>query len=153
GLGALSRMESDKRQAAFDAFHDHFKSDPLVLDKWMSLQAMAPTPDTLSRVRKLMAHPSFSLKNPNRVRALVGAFSSGNPLRFHDKSGAGYELLGEVALALDAINPQTAARMVTVFETWRRYGPERQRLMRAELEKIAAKPNLSPNLFEVVTKI
>ncbi len=153
GLGALTRMQSPKRQQALDDFHERFKNDLLVLDKWMGLQAMAPTADTLERVRELMKHNAFSMKNPNRVRALVGAFSTGNPLRFHDKSGAGYALVAEVALALDAINPQTAARMITVFETWKRYDLARQGLIRAELEKIRSHPNLSPNLFEVVTKI
>ena len=153
GLGALSRMQSPKRQQAFDAFHERFKNDPLVLDKWMGLQAMSSAADTIDRVRALMEHPSFSLKNPNRVRALIGAFSSGNPLRFHDASGKGYRLVAEIAQALDPINPQTAARMTTVFETWRRYDPARQTLMRRELESIAARSGLSPNLYEVVTKI
>jgi aminopeptidase N len=124
-----------------------------VLDKWMGLQAMSPQPDTVERVRSLMRHPVFSLKNPNRVRALVGAFAIGNPLRFHDRSGAGYRLLREVVQALDAINPQTAARMAAAFENWRRYDANRQRLMRGELEALAARPGLSANLYEVVSKM
>ena len=88
--------QSRRREAAFSHFHDRFKNDPLVLDKWMGLQAMSPLPDTIARVRALMKHPAFSLKNPNRVRALIGAFAAGNPLRFHDLSGAGYRLVGEV---------------------------------------------------------
>jgi aminopeptidase N len=117
------------------------------------LQAMSPRPETVDRVRALMGHPVFSLKNPNRVRALIGAFAIGNPLRFHDRSGAGYRLVREVVQTLDAINPQTAARMAAAFETWRRYDAERQRLMRAELETIAAAAGLSANLYEMVTKM
>jgi aminopeptidase N len=153
GLAALARMQGSLRDAAFGDFHDRFRNDALVLDKWMGLQAMSPQPDTVNRVRTLMAHPVFSMKNPNRVRALVGAFAMGNPLRFHDRTGAGYRLLREAVQALDAINPQTAARMAGAFEAWRRYDSERQRLMRAELEAIASGKGLSANLYEMVTKM
>ena len=153
GLAALARMAQPRREAAFAEFHDRFRSDPLVLDKWMGLQAMSPLPDTIDRVRSLMTHPVFTMKNPNRVRALIGAFAVGNPLRFHDSSGGGYRLLREVVQALDAINPQTAARMAAAFETWRRYDPERQRMIRSELETIAAGPGLSNNLYEMVSKM
>jgi aminopeptidase N len=153
GLAALARMANPKRDAAFAHFHDRFRNDPLVLDKWMGLQAMSPQPDTVERVRALMSHPVFSLKNPNRVRALIGAFAIGNPLRFHDRSGAGYRLVREVVQTLDGLNPQTAARMAAAFETWRRYDSERQRLMRAELEAIASGTGLSANLYEMVTKM
>jgi len=95
----------------------------------------------------------FSLKNPNRVRALIGAFAIGNPLRFHDPSGSGYRLLREVVQTLDAINPQTAARMAAAFENWRRYDSVRQQLMRSELEAVAARPGMSANLYEMVTKM
>jgi aminopeptidase N len=153
GLAALARMRDPRRDSAFAHFHDRYRNDPLVLDKWMSLQAMSPQPDTVQRVRALMEHPVFSLKNPNRVRALVGAFAIGNPLRFHDRTGAGYRLLREVVQTLDSINPQTAARMAAAFETWRRYDSERQRLMRAELEAIASSNGLSANLYEMTTKM
>jgi len=153
GLAALARMTSPKRDQAFAAFHDRFRSEPLVLDKWMGLQAMSPLPDTIEHVRVLMAHPGFTLKNPNRVRALIGAFAVGNPLRFHDRSGAGYRLLREVVQALDSINPQTAARMAAAFETWRRYDTARQHLIRSELEAIAEQSGLSNNLFEMVSKM
>ncbi len=153
GLAALARMESEKRDAAFDHFHDHFRTDPLVLDKWMGLQAMSPRAETIERVRELMGHPAFSLKNPNRVRALIGAFAMGNPLRFHDVSGEGYRLVREIVAALDSVNPQTAARMAAAFETWRRYDANRQKLMWGELEMIAAQPGLSANLYEMVTKM
>ena len=153
GLAALARTANPRREQAFAHFHDRFRDDPLVLDKWMGLQAMSPQPDTVDRVRALMGHPVFSLKNPNRVRALIGAFAIGNPLRFHDRSGAGYRLVREVVQTLDSINPQTAARMAAAFETWRRYDAGRQPLMRAELEAIAARPGLSANLYEMATKM
>jgi aminopeptidase N len=152
GLAALTRMESPLRDKAFTHFHDRFRADPLVLDKWMSLQAQAPLPDTVASVRALMKHPAFDLKNPNRVRALIGAFGA-NHLRFHDGAGEGYRLLGEVVRALDPINPQVAARLAGAFESWRRYDPGRQQKMRAELETVLAQKGLSPNLFEVAGKI
>ena len=153
GLAALARMDTPRRDAAFAHFHDRFRTDPLVLDKWMGMQALSPRADTMEKVRSLMSHPVFSMKNPNRVRALIGAFAIGNPLRFHDRSGAGYRLVREVVQTLDSLNPQTAARMAAGFETWRRYDAERQRLMRAELEAIASGTGLSANLYEMVSKM
>ena len=104
GLAALTRMESPLRDAAFTHFHDRFRNDPLVLDKWMSLQAGSPLPETVTAVRELMKHPAFDIKNPNRVRALVGAFSV-NHLRFHNADGSGYRLVGEVIRTLDPHEP------------------------------------------------
>lgn len=152
GLAALTRMESPLRDNAFNHFHDRFKNDPLVLDKWMSLQAGSPLPETITAVRELMKHPAFDIKNPNRVRALVGAFSV-NHLRFHSADGAGYRLVGEVIRTLDPMNPQVAARMAGAFESWRRYDPARQELMKGELKAIRDLPGISPNLFEVTGKM
>jgi len=152
GLAALTRMESPLRDAAFTHFHDRFRNDPLVLDKWMSLQAGSPLPETVNAVRALMKHPAFDIKNPNRVRALVGAFSA-NHLRFHSQDGSGYRLVGEVIRTLDGMNPQVAARMAGAFESWRRYDPARQQMMRAELAAIRDLAGISPNLFEVASKM
>jgi len=152
GLAALSRMNSPLRDAAFANFHDRFRSDPLVLDKWLGLQAGSPLPGTIGGVRALMNHPVFDMKNPNRVRALIGTFS-GNHLRFHGRDGEGYALVGDTIRTLDSINPMVAARMTGAFENWGRYDADRQALMRAELEKIAKMPGLSANLYEVVTKM
>ncbi|HVW72449.1 MAG TPA: aminopeptidase N [Rhizomicrobium sp.] len=152
GLAALTRMESPLRDAAFTHFYDRFRSDPLVLDKWMSLQAGSPLPDTVTAVRELMKHPAFDIKNPNRVRALVGAFSV-NHLRFHNADGSGYRLVSEVIRTLDPMNPQVAARMAGAFESWRRYDSNRQERMRAELTAIHGLPGISPNLFEVTGKM
>jgi aminopeptidase N len=152
GLAALTRMESPLRDHGFTHFHDRFKNDPLVLDKWMSLQAGSPLRETPTAVRALMRHSAFDIKNPNRVRALIGAFSA-NHLRFHDADGAGYGLVGEVIRALDAMNPQVAARLAGAFESWRRYDPARQALMKAQLEKILNLNGISPNLFEIASKM
>jgi aminopeptidase N len=118
----------------------------------MALQASSPLPVTIMQVRTLMKHPAFDIKNPNRVRALIGAFSA-NHLRFHEADGSGYALVGEVLRALDSINPQVAARMSAAFENWRKYDDKRQTLMRAELEAMLKQSGLSSNLFEVATKM
>jgi aminopeptidase N len=152
GLASLSRMNSPLRDAAFAHFFDRFRSDPLVVDKWMSLQAGSPLPGTAMGVRALMHHPAFDIQNPNRVRALLGAFSI-NHLRFHAVDGDGYRLIGETIRTLDQFNPQVAARMAAAFENWRRYDAARQALMRAELEQTLKMPGLSTNLFEVATKL
>ena len=152
GLAALTRMESPLRDAAFTHFHDRFKNDPLVLDKWMGLQAGSPLPETVSSVQALMKHPAFDIKNPNRVRALIGAFG-GNHLRFHSADGNGYRLVGQVIRTLDPMNPQVAARLAGAFESWKRYDAGRQALMKAELEAIHALKPISPNLFEITGKM
>ena len=103
-------------------------------------------------MRELTRHPAFSRQNPNRMRALIGAFSQGNPLRFHDPSGVGYALLTDEVLAVDPDNPTTAARLVHPLGAWRRYDAARQALMRAALERILAAPGLSPNTYEMVSK-
>jgi len=152
GLAALTRMESPRRDGAFTHFHDRFKSDPLVMDKWMGLQAGSILPETVLAVRELMKHPAFDIRNPNRVRALIGAFSV-NHLRFHSLDGGGYALVGEVIRQLDPINPQVSARLAGSFESWRRYDAKRQGLMRTQLEAIKALPGISPNLFEIASKM
>ena len=152
GLAALSRMTSKRSDAAFAHFHDRFAHEPLVLDKWMGLIAQSPRPDTVANVRALMKNPAFDLGNPNRVRALVGAFSA-NPLRFHAADGAGYALVGDTIRSLDAINALVAARMAGAFETWRRFDENRQAKMRREMEAMLALPGVSTNLYEVAAKI
>jgi aminopeptidase N len=122
------------------------------MDKWLIIQATSSLNDTLKRVKMLLHHPSFSLKNPNKVRSLIGAFCSGNHVRFHEASGAGYEFLTEQLIAIDPANAQIAARLVGPFINWRKYDTTRQKLIREQLERLAALENLSDDLYEIVKK-
>jgi aminopeptidase N len=150
-LSNLAEVADAHRDAAFAAFYEKWKTNPLVLDKWFAVQARAGAPDTLARVQSLTLHPDFDLRNPNRVRALIGAFT-GNLAIFHAASGAGYKLLADTIITLDAKNPQIAARLTTAMGTWRRYDAARQALMKAELERILARDALSPNTYEMASK-
>ncbi len=151
-LVMLVDLDVPQRGQALAAFHRRWHRDPLVLDKWFSVQALSSLPGTLARVQELARHPDFTLKNPNRVRALVGTFCAGNQVRFHAADGAGYRFLADQVLALDALNPQVAARMVSAFNPWRRFDAGRQAAMRAELERIAGREGLSKNVYEVVSR-
>ena len=151
-LACLKDIEGDDRDAAFKAFYDRWRDDALVLDKWFSLQAMSSLPDTLSAVEALLGHPAFSMRNPNKVRALIGAFCAGNQLRFHDPAGAGYEFLASRILELDALNPQVAARLLAPLGQWRRFDTLRQEMIRNQLERVLAKSGLSRDVYEVASK-
>jgi aminopeptidase N len=151
-LVVLADLDRPQRPVALARFYELWSRDDLVVDKWFAIQARSSLPDTPAEVRALTRHPAFSRQNPNRMRALVGAFAQGNPLRFHDPSGAGYMLLADEVIAIDPSNPTTAARLVQPLGTWRRYDPARQTLMRAQLERILAAPGLSPNTYEIVSK-
>jgi aminopeptidase N len=151
-LTCLVHNRLSKWEEALAAFYHQFENDPLVVDKWFTLQATSPQPETLAEIEALMEHPAFTMRNPNRVRALVGAFAQGNPARFHDLSGAGYAFLAERVIELDELNPQVAARMVAPLSRWRRYDSERQLLMRAQLERIRGQEKLSADVGEIVQK-
>jgi aminopeptidase N len=149
-LQGLVRAEAPGGESALRAFEAHWREDALVMDKWFSIQATVPGDGTVERVRRLMQHPAFSLTNPNKVRALLGAFSMMNPTGFHAASGAGYRLHADQVIALNGLNPQVAARMASAFNAWTRYDEGRQALMRAELERIGATVGLSPDVAEIV---
>jgi aminopeptidase N len=151
-LGVLVDTDCPERAAALAAFYERWREDPLVLDKWFSLQARSSLPGTIEAVRELARHPDFNRGNPNRVRALVGAFAQGNQLYFHDASGEGYRFLADEVIALDRANPQTAARLVQPLGQWKRQDAARQGLMRAQLDRILAAPGLSANTYEMVSK-
>jgi aminopeptidase N len=150
-LTALAGSDAPQRVDALAAFYDRYKCDPLVLDKWFTTQALSTRADTLDAVAALAEHPDFTLGNPNRVRALVGAFAA-NQRAFHSGEGRGYRFVADMILALDPVNPQTAARLVAPLGRWRRFGETRGALMRAELERIVAAPTLSKDVFEQASK-
>ena len=148
-LAVLGSVACREREAALAAFHARWHGDALVLDKWFAIQALSSLPGTGAAVRTLAAHPDFDLRNPNRVRALVGSFSA-NQARFHDPSGDGYRFLAETILALDPMNPQVAARLVSPLGQWRRMEAGRQGLMRGELQRVLDATGLSRNTREMV---
>jgi aminopeptidase N len=152
GLGALSLIGGEPFDRALETFFARWRHEPLVIDKWFAVQGRAPGEDAVGRVLGLTAHPAFDAKNPNRLRALVGSFSAGNPVRFHEPSGAGYRFLADQVLATDTINPSTAARLLEPLGGWRRYGPELQAGMKAQLQRILAQPGLSANVLEIAAK-
>ncbi|WP_040613336.1 aminopeptidase N [Teichococcus cervicalis] len=151
-LRVLAHGSGPARQEALARFHARWKAEPLVLDKWFAIQAMAERDTVLAEVQALADHPDFDLRNPNRVRALVGAFAMGNPSAFHHASGEGYRFLASVVLALDAVNTQMAARIVSPLTDWKRQDAARGAMMRAELERILARPGLSKGTYEKVSK-
>ncbi|MGF7161110.1 aminopeptidase N [Rhodoligotrophos appendicifer] len=152
-LATLARLDRPERDAALEQFYERAKSDPLLVDKWLALQAVGPFPSTLDRVRTLMGHPEFSLKKPNKVRALIGSFAALNPVAFNDRSGRGYVLLADLLLALDPVNPQVAARLAGNFKSWRMLEPNRQALARRQIERVRAGDSLSRDLVEIVGTI
>jgi aminopeptidase N len=151
-LTVLADLDRPERPAALARFFAAWSHDDLVVDKWFALQARSSLPGTATRVRQLTLHPAFERKNPNRVRALVGAFSQGNQVRFHDATGAGYVFLADEVITLDPINPTTSARLVQPLGAWRRHNTARQDLMRQQLERVLAAPNLSKNTYEMASK-
>ncbi len=151
-LAVLVNSDSALREAALDDFAQRWQHDPLVMDKWFTVQALASREQVLDEVVALLEHPSFSLRNPNKVRALIGAFAHANPAAFHRADGRGYRFIAEQILLLDRLNPQVAARLATSFTRWRRYDEPRQALMRGELERIAGSEKISEDVFEIVHK-
>ena len=146
-----SPFEAEKSKA-LEAFAEHFKDNPLVMDQWFSVQAGSGLPGGLQRVKALMQHPAFTLKNPNKVRALIGAFAGQNLINFHAADGSGYRFLADLVIELNALNPQIASRQLSPLTRWRKYDSQRQALMKAELERILASGALSSDVYEVVSK-
>jgi len=150
-LANIANTDCPERKEALASFSEKWKDDPLVLDKWLSIQALSRLPNALEDVKALTRHPSFNIKNPNKVRALIGAFSA-NTVRFHDPGGEGYAFLADHVLTLDPMNPQIAARLVSAFTLWKRYDEKRKALMKAQLERILNAPKLSKDVHEIVSK-
>lgn len=154
-LAALKAAKSADHSSAeqlITEFDANWRHDPLVMDKWFALQACTNNDGAVELVKSLYDHPCFDKSNPNRVRALVGQFTRSNPAQFHRLDGKGYELLADLLIELNDINPQNASRMVTPFMSWQRYDEQRQSLIKTQLKRIAAIENLSDDLFEKVDK-
>jgi len=152
-LSILSQVGGEAYDQALQRFHRKWKDEPLVINKWFALQASSPAPDALVRMADLTANPLFSIQNPNRVRSVYGAFAHGNQVRFNDATGAGYELIANAVIEIDGFNPQVASRLVGAFESWRIFEPKRRALALTALRRVLAKSDLSPDVFEIVSKI
>ena len=150
-LMVLCGLDGIERTNRLIDFYNRYRGNPLVVDKWFSLQAASLHPNAIEHVKALANHPDFTVKNPNRVRSLYMAFA-GNPHAFHAADGEGYRMIADLILALDPINAQTAARFVTPLGRWRRIEPGRAALMRGELERIAASAGLSRDVSEQVSR-
>ena len=155
-LGALavlvnSPFEVEKNQTLAE-FAEHFKDNALVMDQWFSVQAASGLPGGLQRVEALMAHPAFTMKNPNKVRALIGAFAGQNLINFHAADGSGYQFLADQVISLNATNPQIASRQLAPLTRWRKYDNARQALMKAQLQRILDSGDLSGDVYEVLSK-
>jgi aminopeptidase N len=152
-LVLISNLDTAERAAAFDAFHDRWKDDHLVIDTWFAAQAQSTLPSALDRVRDLTSHPLFSYAMPNKVRALIGNFALQNPLQFNRADGAGYQFVAGEVLKIDALNPQIAARMLGCFRSWKSLEPGRRAQARKALQKVAKSETISRDVFEIVTKM
>jgi aminopeptidase N len=142
----------EQRAHALATFAEQFKANPLVMDQWFSVQAASPLPGGLERVKRLMEHPAFTLKNPNKVRALIGSFAGQNLINFHAADGSGYRFVADLVIQLNATNPQIASRQLAPLTRWRKYDSARQALMKAELERVRGSGELSSDVYEVVSK-
>ncbi|MEP7083368.1 MAG: aminopeptidase N C-terminal domain-containing protein, partial [Betaproteobacteria bacterium] len=151
-LVALNDTDSVARAAALSNFRQRWHADSLLLDKWLMLQATSALPDRLPAIAAIWNDPAFDRRNPNRVRALLNAFTQDNWPQFHHESGDAYAFIADSVLNLDPQNPQLAARLARAFDPWRRFDAPRQALMRAQLERIAAAPQLSADVRELVSK-
>jgi aminopeptidase N len=158
-LAALGILVNDPRPAAavlsmqaLESFYNDWHHEPLVLNQWFQVQAACPLPGGLARVRALMEHSAFDIHNPNKVRSVIGVFCNSNPVNFHCEGGEGYRFLADQVLALDKLNPQIAARLLTPLTRWRRFPEQKQHLMKGELARIMSEPKLSSDTYEIVSK-
>jgi len=150
-LSVLAQSEGGERQQALNAFYARWKDEALVIDKWLQVQASSRRPGTLAEVERLVEHPAFDLRNPNKVYALLRAFGN-NHVRFHAADGSGYRFLAEQTRQLDAINPQVASRLARCFDRWRKFDDGRQSHARAALEMLRNHTGLSRDVAEIVER-
>ena len=149
---SLVHHETASSEQVISEFYQQWRDEHLVMDKWFTVQATVPRVSSIARVEKLFEHADFDIKNPNRVRSLLGAFCSANPVCFHDVGGFGYELLGRYIETLDAINPQIASRLCVPLTRWKRFNETRQSLMKTQLQRLIVLPGLSSDVSELVEK-
>ncbi len=150
-LGALANCDCAERGRALEVFYSRWKDEPLVVDKWLAVQSTSRLPSALADVKRLIAHPAFNIRNPNKVYALVGGFR-GNQVRFHAADGSGYAFLADQVIALDAINPQVAARLARGFDRWKKFDPTRQAHARAALERLRGAKGVSKGVLEIASR-
>ena len=150
GLRVITNLDRPERETELEQFYAKWKGDPLVTDKWLSLQATSKRKNTIEDVKRLMQHEAFNKKNPNRIRALIGAFCMGNFVRFHAADGSGYKLLADFVIELDPVNPQIASRLVQAMIRWKRFDIDRQAIICRQIEKIRDAPRCSENTYEIV---
>ena len=151
-LETLAMHDPAGRSDALDDFYKRYADDPLIIDKWLALQAAIPEPETLDRVRALTTHPAFSMANPNRVRSLIGAFAQANHTQFNRIDGAGYDFVADIVLELDPKNPQVAARIVGAFRSWRALEASRRVRAQTTLQRISQAPSLSRDVQDIVAR-
>ncbi len=152
-LETLTMHDRSGRSEPLEDFYTRYADDPLIIDKWLALQAAIPAPETLDRVRALTAHPAFSMANPNRVRALIGAFAQANHTQFNRIDGAGYDFVADIVLELDPKNPQVAARIIGAFRSWRALEAKRRDRARATLRRVSQAPSLSRDVHDIVARM
>jgi aminopeptidase N len=151
-LEVLALHDRPERTQALEDFYRRYADDPLIIDKWLALQAAIPEPATLDRVKVLTTHPAFSMANPNRVRSLIGSFAQVNHTQFNRLDGAGYNFIADVVLELDPKNPQVAARLMGAFRSWRALEARRRAQAEAGLRRVAAAPSLSRDVHDIVAR-
>jgi aminopeptidase N len=151
-LLTLALNNRPEHVAALEDFYGRYADDPLIIDKWLALQAAIPAAGTLERVRTLTSHPAFSMANPNRVRSLIGSFAQANHTQFNRVDGAGYDFIADAMVALDPKNPQVAARIMGAFRSWRALEPRRRERAEATLRRVAAVPTLSRDLHDILAR-
>jgi aminopeptidase N len=151
-LSALTLNNRPERAAALDEFYRRYAGDPLIVDKWLSLQAMIPEAQTLDRVRALTGHAAFSFANPNRIRALIGTFAQANHTQFNRPDGAGHDFVVDTVLALDPRNPQVAARLLSAFKSWRALEASRRQHAEAALRRITAAEGVSADVLDIARR-
>jgi len=151
-LAAINNYAGAERDEMLQQFYERWQHESLVVDKWFGLHAVSSLPGRLVKIKELMQDPNFDLKNPNKVRALIGMFAHHNHVQFHAKNGEGYQFIAKQVLTINQFNPQLASRLVEPLINWKKFDANRQDLMRAELNKIAKAPKLSKDVYEIVSK-